>query len=61
MRLAQIEYFLEVAEQLNFTAAAKSLYISQPALSKQISLSCTFGDQEDKCYCSMEEKKCNSE
>lgn len=38
MRLAQIEYFLEVAEQLNFTAAAKSLYISQPALSKQISL-----------------------
>ena len=38
MRLAQIEYFLEVAEQLNFTAAAKSLYRSQPALSKQISL-----------------------
>lgn len=38
MRLAQIEYFLSVAEMKNITAASKSLYISQPALSKQISL-----------------------
>lgn len=32
----QIHYFLVMAEVLNFTEAAKSLYISQPALSKQI-------------------------
>ena len=38
MNLSQIEYFLAVAEQLNFTNAAKSLYVSQPALSKQIAL-----------------------
>jgi DNA-binding transcriptional LysR family regulator len=36
MKLAQIEYFLAASETLNFTAAAKTLYISQPALSKQI-------------------------
>ena len=34
----QIEYFLTMAETLNFTDAAKVLYISQPALSKQISV-----------------------
>lgn len=34
----QIDYFLTVAELLNFTDAANSLYISQPALSKQISV-----------------------
>lgn len=34
----QIEYFLTMAEYLNFTDAAKILYISQPALSKQISV-----------------------
>lgn len=38
MKLAQLEYFLEAAERLNFTSAAKALYISQPALSKQIAL-----------------------
>ncbi|QCX33302.1 LysR family transcriptional regulator [Caloramator sp. E03] len=36
--LLQIEYFLAVAKYLNFTEAAKSLYISQPSLSKQIAL-----------------------
>jgi DNA-binding transcriptional LysR family regulator len=34
--LLQIEYFFAVARHLNFTEAAKSLYISQPSLSKQI-------------------------
>jgi DNA-binding transcriptional LysR family regulator len=38
MKLTQIEYFLAAAEKLNFTAAAKALFISQPALSKQIKL-----------------------
>ena len=37
MNLTQIEYFLAVAEKLNYTAAAQSLYVSQPALSRQIS------------------------
>lgn len=32
----QIHYFLTIARVLNFTAASKILYISQPALSKQI-------------------------
>ena len=38
MRLEQIEYFLAVAEHGNITTAARSLFISQPALSKQINL-----------------------
>lgn len=38
INLQQIEYFMSVAEKLNFTEAAKSLYISQPSLSKQIGL-----------------------
>lgn len=38
INLQQIEYFLSVADKLNFTEAAKSLYISQPSLSKQIGL-----------------------
>lgn len=34
--LLQIDYFFAVAKYLNFTEAAKSLYVTQPALSKQI-------------------------
>lgn len=36
LTLLQIDYFLAAAKYLNFTEAAKNLYISQPALSKQI-------------------------
>lgn len=36
MELTQIRYFLAVAETLNFTAAAESCAVSQPALSKAI-------------------------
>lgn len=36
MNMTQIKYFLTVASYLNFTNAANALYISQPALSKQI-------------------------
>lgn len=36
--LLQIEYFIAVARHLNFTEAAKSLYVSQPSLSKQIAI-----------------------
>lgn len=32
----QIQYFLRVAEHLNFTKAANELFISQPSVSKQI-------------------------
>lgn len=38
MRLEQIAYFLQVAEKRSITGAARVLYISQPALSKQIAL-----------------------
>lgn len=38
MNLIQIEYFVEVAKQLSFTNAANNLHVSQPALSKQISV-----------------------
>ena len=38
MNLSRIEYFLAAAEYLNFTTAAKALYITQPSLSKQIAL-----------------------
>ena len=37
MNQLQIKYFLTAARCLNFTEAAKQLYISQPALSQQIS------------------------
>lgn len=36
--MEQIDYFLSVAEKKSMSAAARSLYISQPALSKQMSL-----------------------
>jgi Transcriptional regulator len=36
MNTLQIKYFLTAARCLNFTEAAKQLYISQPALSQQI-------------------------
>ncbi len=34
----KIEYFLKVVEQGSFSAAARELYLTQPALSKQIAL-----------------------
>ncbi|MFD1037361.1 LysR substrate-binding domain-containing protein [Virgibacillus byunsanensis] len=36
MDIRQVEYFAEVAKQLNFTRAASNLHISQPSLSKTI-------------------------
>lgn len=36
MDIKQLQYFLAVAKHLNFSRAAESLYISQPALSYQI-------------------------
>lgn len=38
MNLTRISYFLKAANTLNFTEAARQLYVSQPALSRQISL-----------------------
>lgn len=36
MELKRLQYFLKVAEYLNFSRAAEALYVSQPALSYQI-------------------------
>ena len=37
MTIAQLEYFMAVAEKMSFSAAAKKRYITQPALSRSIS------------------------
>ena len=38
MTLAQISYFMEVAKYKSFSRAAEHLYVSQPAISKQVAL-----------------------
>lgn len=38
MNLQKLQYFIEMAKQQSFTKASEKLYISQPALSKQIKL-----------------------
>ena len=38
MNITQIKYFLTVTKYLNFTSAANALYITQPALSRQIQM-----------------------
>ena len=36
MNIRQLEYFLAVASELNFTRAAEKLYVSQTAVTKEI-------------------------
>ena len=36
MEIRQLKYFVRVADTLNFSEAAKSLYVTQSALSQQI-------------------------
>lgn len=36
MNSRQLEYFLAVAHELNFTKAAESMYVSQTAVTQQI-------------------------
>src|SRR5687768_209756 len=36
MDIRPLRYFISVAEHLNFTEAAKQLYVAQPAVSQQI-------------------------
>jgi DNA-binding transcriptional LysR family regulator len=36
--MLQIKYFLAVAEEMSFSKAAERLYVSQPAISRQVSL-----------------------
>ncbi len=36
--MLQINYFMAVARHLNFSKASKSLYVSQPSLSRQVSM-----------------------
>ena len=37
MTTQQMEYFLSLAQKLNFSAVAERFFISQPTLSRQIS------------------------
>lgn len=44
IELQQLQYFVTVAEQLNFSKAAEVLFVTQPLLSQQISsLESTLG------------------
>ena len=59
MNIVQIEYFLHVAETGSFRKTAELMYVSQPAVSKQISLlekECT-----DQCRVSVMEAECYDE
>ena len=42
MEIQQLRYFVEVAQQLSFRAAATKLNISQPSITKQIQIVWTF-------------------